>query len=332
MTIFGAQAVALLDHLEIEKAVVGGTSLGANATLEAAVAAQERVQGMLIEMPVLDNALLGCAIAFTPLLIGLTFGAPRRARGGPRGGRWCRAAGRCSAQMRARLRQPGSQAVGLGPAGALLRTHRAAAARSERGLRAARAGDRPSPGPDPSVLRLGHADARAAERAPARGVLDPRAADLARAPDRRRSAEFIDDCWGGPGEARPRRRRRARATRPGRDDRAAAVPAERPSPAHYSSPPMASRKEQKEQLRREREEREAAAKAAERRKRMIGYGAGGALVAAVVVVVLVVLLVGGGGDGGVESGGGAMCCRTAATSPSRRSPTSTRRPRPRAAS
>ena len=31
---------------------------------------------MLIEMPVLDNALLGCAIGFTPLLVGLTFGAP----------------------------------------------------------------------------------------------------------------------------------------------------------------------------------------------------------------------------------------------------------------
>jgi pimeloyl-ACP methyl ester carboxylesterase len=34
------------------------------------------VRGLLIEMPVLDNALLGCAIAFTPLLVGLTFGAP----------------------------------------------------------------------------------------------------------------------------------------------------------------------------------------------------------------------------------------------------------------
>ena len=31
---------------------------------------------MVIEMPVLDNALLACAIAFTPLLIGLTFGEP----------------------------------------------------------------------------------------------------------------------------------------------------------------------------------------------------------------------------------------------------------------
>jgi pimeloyl-ACP methyl ester carboxylesterase len=76
MSIFGRQAIALLDHLEVKQAVVGGTSLGANASLEAAVAAPERVRGLLIEMPVLDNALLGCAIGFTPLLAGLTFGAP----------------------------------------------------------------------------------------------------------------------------------------------------------------------------------------------------------------------------------------------------------------
>ncbi|HMJ01742.1 MAG TPA: alpha/beta hydrolase [Conexibacter sp.] len=76
MTTFGAQAVALLDHLEIEQAVVGGTSLGANITLEVATAAPERVRGMLLEMPVLDNALLGAAIAFTPLLVMTTFGEP----------------------------------------------------------------------------------------------------------------------------------------------------------------------------------------------------------------------------------------------------------------
>jgi pimeloyl-ACP methyl ester carboxylesterase len=76
MTIFGAQVIGLLDHLEIDKAVLGGTSLGANTTLEAAAAEPSRVQGMLIEMPVLDNALLGCAIGFTPLLLSLTFGAP----------------------------------------------------------------------------------------------------------------------------------------------------------------------------------------------------------------------------------------------------------------
>jgi pimeloyl-ACP methyl ester carboxylesterase len=76
MTTFGGQAIALLDHLEIEQAVVGGTSLGANITLEVAAAAPERVRGMLLEMPVLDNALLGCAIAFTPLLVMTTFGEP----------------------------------------------------------------------------------------------------------------------------------------------------------------------------------------------------------------------------------------------------------------
>jgi pimeloyl-ACP methyl ester carboxylesterase len=75
MPAFGAQAIGLLELLEIDQAVVGGTSLGANATLEAAVLAPQRVRGMLIEMPVLDNALLACALAFTPLLVALTFGA-----------------------------------------------------------------------------------------------------------------------------------------------------------------------------------------------------------------------------------------------------------------
>lgn len=76
MATFGAQAVALLDHLEIPEAVVGGTSLGANATLEVAAAAPERLRGMLLEMPVLDNGLLGSALSFTPLLVALTFGEP----------------------------------------------------------------------------------------------------------------------------------------------------------------------------------------------------------------------------------------------------------------
>jgi pimeloyl-ACP methyl ester carboxylesterase len=71
---FAQQAVALLDHLGIEQAVVGGTSLGANITLEVAAVAPERLRGMIIEMPVLDNAIPACAAAFTPLLFALTFG------------------------------------------------------------------------------------------------------------------------------------------------------------------------------------------------------------------------------------------------------------------
>jgi pimeloyl-ACP methyl ester carboxylesterase len=76
MTFFGGEVVALLDHLDIDEAVVGGTSLGANVTLEVASVAPERLRGMLLEMPVLDNALLGIALFFTPLLMGLTFGEP----------------------------------------------------------------------------------------------------------------------------------------------------------------------------------------------------------------------------------------------------------------
>ena len=76
MTEFGREVVALLDHLEVDEAVVLGTSLGANTTLEAAALAPERLRGMVIEMPVLDHALVGSAIAFTPLLLALTFGAP----------------------------------------------------------------------------------------------------------------------------------------------------------------------------------------------------------------------------------------------------------------
>jgi pimeloyl-ACP methyl ester carboxylesterase len=76
MTVFGKQTIALLDHLEVEEAVVLGTSLGANAALEASAFAPERLRGMVIEMPVLDGALLACALAFTPLMVALTFGEP----------------------------------------------------------------------------------------------------------------------------------------------------------------------------------------------------------------------------------------------------------------
>jgi pimeloyl-ACP methyl ester carboxylesterase len=87
---FAQQTVALLDHLGIDHAVVGGTSLGANITLEVALQAPERLAGMVIEMPVLDNAIAACAAAFTPLLLALKFGEPgmrilaRAARAVPR--------------------------------------------------------------------------------------------------------------------------------------------------------------------------------------------------------------------------------------------------------
>jgi pimeloyl-ACP methyl ester carboxylesterase len=76
MTFFARQVEALLDHLGLDQAVVGGTSLGANATLELNHLAPERVKAMMIEMPVLDNALLAAAVIFTPIMVGLRFGEP----------------------------------------------------------------------------------------------------------------------------------------------------------------------------------------------------------------------------------------------------------------
>ena len=76
MPLFARQLAALLDHLEQPAAVVGGTSLGANISLELAVRQPERVRGLFIEMPVLDNALSTVAAIFTPVLLGLRFGRP----------------------------------------------------------------------------------------------------------------------------------------------------------------------------------------------------------------------------------------------------------------
>jgi pimeloyl-ACP methyl ester carboxylesterase len=91
MTAFGEQVIGLLDHLGAERAVLGGTSLGANVSLEAAVFAPERVQGLLIEMPVLDNAVEAGILAFAPLLFVSRFlpfavsGVRTLARAVPRG-------------------------------------------------------------------------------------------------------------------------------------------------------------------------------------------------------------------------------------------------------
>ena len=92
MGFFAQDVVALLDHLGVDEAVVGGTSLGANTTLEVAALAPERLRGMVVEMPVLDNALLACAVAFTPLVVALTVGEPRDARALPGARAACRSA------------------------------------------------------------------------------------------------------------------------------------------------------------------------------------------------------------------------------------------------
>ena len=74
MTLFAEQTVGLLDHLGVDQAVVMGTSLGANTVLEVAALAPDRLRGMVVEMPVLDGALVACGAAFLPLLLALKYG------------------------------------------------------------------------------------------------------------------------------------------------------------------------------------------------------------------------------------------------------------------
>ncbi|HEU0318743.1 MAG TPA: alpha/beta hydrolase [Solirubrobacteraceae bacterium] len=76
MSQWGEQVIGLLDHLGTDQAVLVGTSLGANVALESAALAPARLRGMVIEMPVLDNALLACTIAFAPVMLATTFGLP----------------------------------------------------------------------------------------------------------------------------------------------------------------------------------------------------------------------------------------------------------------
>ena len=76
MEIFGRQVSGLLDHLDIPEAVVAGTSLGANVSLEVAAHVPERCKGLVIEMPVLERATPFAGAMFLPLLIAYAEAAP----------------------------------------------------------------------------------------------------------------------------------------------------------------------------------------------------------------------------------------------------------------
>ncbi|MCA9676196.1 MAG: alpha/beta fold hydrolase [Myxococcales bacterium] len=73
---FGRDVVALLDHLGLDEAVIGGTSLGANIALEVAVAAPERVRALAVEMPVLEHGLVAAAAVFVPLALAIRVSQP----------------------------------------------------------------------------------------------------------------------------------------------------------------------------------------------------------------------------------------------------------------
>jgi pimeloyl-ACP methyl ester carboxylesterase len=73
---YAGQVIALLDHLGVEKAVLGGISLGANVSLFAAAHNPERVQALVLEMPVLERAVPAAAMVFVPLLLAAHYGRP----------------------------------------------------------------------------------------------------------------------------------------------------------------------------------------------------------------------------------------------------------------
>jgi pimeloyl-ACP methyl ester carboxylesterase len=76
MDTYAGHVVALLDHLGVERAAVGGVSLGGNVSLLVAATVPDRVQGLIIEMPVLEWALPAAAITFVPMLLAVHFARP----------------------------------------------------------------------------------------------------------------------------------------------------------------------------------------------------------------------------------------------------------------
>jgi len=76
MDAYALHLLRLLDHLDVGRAILGGVSLGADVTLMAATMAPERVAGMVIEMPVLEQATPFAAMLFTPLLAAAHYAAP----------------------------------------------------------------------------------------------------------------------------------------------------------------------------------------------------------------------------------------------------------------
>lgn len=66
----------LLDKLDIDEAIVGGTSLGAGIGLEFAAHHGERMRGLLADMPALERSITGGAAVFTPILMGAEYAEP----------------------------------------------------------------------------------------------------------------------------------------------------------------------------------------------------------------------------------------------------------------
>ena len=76
MDSYAWRVIRLLDELGVERAAVGGVSLGADVTLQLALIAPERLTGMVLEMPVLEQAVPAALLVFAPLLFATSYAAP----------------------------------------------------------------------------------------------------------------------------------------------------------------------------------------------------------------------------------------------------------------
>lgn len=76
MELYGRHVVGVLDELGVREAVIGGTSLGANIALEVAVRSPERVRGLILDMPVLEDSQTFWAMVIGPTLAVFTVGQP----------------------------------------------------------------------------------------------------------------------------------------------------------------------------------------------------------------------------------------------------------------
>lgn len=66
---FAEQVLACLDHLQVEKTLLGGISLGAIVALQVAVAAPQRLTGLWLEMPVMERSTVFAAILLAPIVV-----------------------------------------------------------------------------------------------------------------------------------------------------------------------------------------------------------------------------------------------------------------------
>ena len=73
---YAEQVLGLMDHLGLERAILGGVSLGAITTLTAACLAPHRVRALLLEMPVMENAVPAAALMLVPLMVAVHYAKP----------------------------------------------------------------------------------------------------------------------------------------------------------------------------------------------------------------------------------------------------------------